>query len=112
MGIKAICNVKVNGHLWFNNRISCNLGNRVTINFWDHCCLGATPLKEMFSIVYEACVTTSLNIANMGYWEDSIWHLDLIFDEFALLGEAGEEWSVLVSTLMVVKPNVSHVVGF
>lgn len=81
----------------------------MTINFWNHCCLGVTTLKEIFLLVYKACAITSLNIANMGYWDDSLWHLDLRFDEFSLLGEVGEEWSVLISTLRDVKPNMDEV---
>lgn len=63
----------------------------------------------MFPLVYEVCATTSLNIDNLGYWKDLHWHWNLGVNEFALHGEVGEEWWVLVSTLTDVKPNVDEV---
>ena len=100
----AVYGFKVHGYSWFFNSISFKLGNGESFRFWDHCWLGSTTLRERFPLVYDVCIT-SFNAADMGSWVDSYWSWDLGVNGNSLVGEVGDEWSILVLLLWDFRPH-------
>ncbi|CAK8565317.1 unnamed protein product [Lathyrus sativus] len=58
---------------WFSYNISCKLGNRRSVEFWNNKWLGHVPIRTLFPLIYVHAEHTKHKDEDVVFWEENKW---------------------------------------